>query len=137
MAYPFASIILLSGLCLYSWLLIPFAFWVAFVCYLLLQSTVDPLSAKFKFAADNLFGSKTATYWGHRSYSTYLIHVPIIQTVMYLCVAFGGLGYWKTLAVVSSSAPVLTAILSVILYRQVEKPVIEYGKSLFPRNDAG
>ena len=80
---------------------------------------------------DRAFNSKAAIYLGKRSYSTYLVHAPIIDALVYLCITRFGFGMSPTVLCALIATPVLTLLASVLLFRYVEAPAIAFGKGLF------
>lgn len=129
--YPLALIILAAGLLLISHDLFPFVFWAAFVAWMRLDQPTDALSTGIGRALDRALDSRTAHFLGMRSYSTYLIHEPIIHALVYGCIRMFSLGMWQTIMATLILAPALTLLASVALYRAVEAPAIAYGKRLF------
>jgi peptidoglycan/LPS O-acetylase OafA/YrhL len=132
-AYPRVALAIGLGFCLLSHKLLPFVAWAGFVAWL----RTAPADNVFARVFDAAFNSKTARYLGARSYSTYLIHEPIIYAVVFLCVKRFGLGQLPTLGVVLPVTIALSLVASVVLYRIVEAPSIAFGKRLFVGDGAG
>jgi peptidoglycan/LPS O-acetylase OafA/YrhL len=128
--YPLAAMTIALGFCLMNHALVPFLVWVAFVVWL----RTAPATSKTGNPADRVlnaaFNSNAARYLGTRSYSTYLIHEPIIQSVVFVCIKRFSLGLLPTLCVTLLVTVTLTFIASVILYTVVEAPAIAFGKRL-------
>ena len=132
--YPLAAMIVALGFCLMSHKLLPFVFWAGFVMWLRTAPAPPQAGNRVGLALNAAFNSKTAHYLGTRSYSTYLIHEPIIDAVVFLCIKRFALGLLPTLFVTLFLTVALTLIASIVLYRFVEAPAIEFGKRLFRAN---
>jgi peptidoglycan/LPS O-acetylase OafA/YrhL len=59
------------------------------------------------------------------------VHVPIIQLIIFVDVRYCKLGVWPTFAWVAVLTMPLTLVASYLLYRYVESPAIDLGKSLW------
>ena len=129
--YPLAAMIIAFGFCFMSHKLLPFIFWAGFVVWLRTVPATAQTGNAVALALNTAFNSRAAHYLGTRSYSTYLIHEPIIQTVVFLCINRFALGLWPTLVVTLFVTVALTLIASLILYRFVEASAIAFGKRLF------
>jgi peptidoglycan/LPS O-acetylase OafA/YrhL len=130
-AYPAAAMILAGGLMLMAPRLIPFLMWVAFIIWLRVEHATDRVSRGIDRCADVALNSKVARYLGTRSYSTYLVHEPIIHIVIYVCIKQFALGIGPTVAIMFVTVPIITLGASIVLYRYVEAPGIAFGKRLF------
>jgi peptidoglycan/LPS O-acetylase OafA/YrhL len=73
--------------------------------------------------------SKWALYFGERSYSVYLAHIPVIY-VLLLFLAPLELSKWQATAAFAVLTVVFTAIVSNILYRYIEQPFIRLGSRI-------
>ena len=76
-----------------------------------------------------LLDGKVALWFGARSYSTYLVHVPIIQGLICLCAVIG-FDYALTVAFTAILTPPAVLLASDLLHRLVEKPGIALGRRL-------
>ena len=133
--YPIAAMVIAAGFCLMSHEFLPYVFWAAFVIWLrTVRHASDHPPSRILDAA---FNSKTAHYLGARSYSTYLIHEPIIHTVVFLCIKRFALSLWPTVAVTLILTVATTLAASVVLYRFVEAPAIAFGKRIFKETPPG
>jgi peptidoglycan/LPS O-acetylase OafA/YrhL len=130
-AYPVAALIIATGFVILTRELIPFVFWLAFLAWMRLDAPADVLSKRIDRVLHLAFNSAPAQFLGARSYSTYLIHEPIIHVVVYVCVKHVALGQLQTIAATLVLAPALTLLASLVLYRYVEAPAIAFGKRLF------
>jgi peptidoglycan/LPS O-acetylase OafA/YrhL len=130
-SYPAALMILAGGLVLLSSYLLPFWCWVAFITWLRVENATDPISRGIDRIADVALNSKIARYLGTRSYSTYLIHEPIIHILVYVCIKKYALGIGPTVAITFITVPILTLGASILLFRYVESPFMAFGKRLF------
>jgi peptidoglycan/LPS O-acetylase OafA/YrhL len=135
-AYPAAAIILVGGLTLFRRELAPVFFWIAFIAWLRVENATDPVSRAVDRFADLAFNSKIARFLGKRSYSTYLIHEPIIHIVVYVCIRKLALGIAPTVGVVFISVPIMTLGAAILLYKYIEAPGIALGKRLFKEPNA-
>jgi peptidoglycan/LPS O-acetylase OafA/YrhL len=129
--YPLAAMIVVAGFCLISHGLLPFMLWAAFVAWLRTARATVEAGKPVALAFNAAFNSNIAHYLGSRSYSTYLIHEPIILSVVFLCIKRFALGLWPTLFVTLFLTVALTLIASMVLYRFVEAPAIAFGKRIF------
>jgi len=129
--YPLAAMIVAFGFCFMSHKLLPFIFWAGFVVWLRTVPAGAQTRNAVGLALDAAFNSRTARYLGTRSYSTYLIHEPIIDAVVFLCLKRFALGLLPTTFVTLLVTFPLTLVASIGLYRFVEAPAIAYGRRLF------
>ena len=129
--YPLAALIIALGFCLMSHALAPFVMWAAFVAWLRTAPAISEAGSPVDAVLNAAFNSKTARYLGTRSYSTYLIHEPIIHTVVFICIKYFALGLLPTLFITLPVTVASTLIASAVLYRVVESPAIALGKRLF------
>jgi peptidoglycan/LPS O-acetylase OafA/YrhL len=97
--------------------------WLAMVPYMLMAAPTPRI-------AHALLDSRPALWLGHRSYSTYLIHMPVVQALVWAC-ARGGLAYWPSVAVLAVGTVTLTLIASALIHRWIERPGIALGKRLW------
>jgi peptidoglycan/LPS O-acetylase OafA/YrhL len=135
-AYPVAAVILAGGLVFLTRSLFPFFLWLAFIIWLRVEHATDPVSRGIDRFADIALNSKVIRYLGTRSYSTYLVHEPIIHIVVYLCIKKFALGIAPTVAVTFVTVPIMTLGAAILLYKYVESPFIAFGKRLFNEPDA-
>jgi peptidoglycan/LPS O-acetylase OafA/YrhL len=129
--YPLATMIIAFGICLMAHDLLPFAVWAAFIAWLRTAPAMVGADRPAGRVLDAAFNSKLAHYLGSRSYSTYLIHEPIIHAVVFVCITRFSLEQGPTLLVTLVSTIGLTLAASAVLYRYVEAPAIAFGKRLF------
>lgn len=130
-AYPLAGIILAAGLTLMSQMLVPFVVWGAFIAWMKLDRPVGRISILIKRLLDYAFDSAPMRYLGERSYSTYLVHYPMIHVISFVAIKLFTLGMWPTVLLALILTPLLTLLVSIVLYKYVEAPAIAYGKKLF------
>jgi len=135
-AYPVAAIILAGGLVFLTRSFLPFFLWLAFITWLRVEHATDAVSRGIDRFADVALNSKVARYLGTRSYSTYLVHEPIIHIVVYVCIKQFGLGIAPTVAITFITVPIMTLCAAILLYKYVEAPFIAFGKGLFNEPDA-
>jgi len=129
--YPVAGVILVFGFIFVSHDLLPFIFWIAFVAWMRTERPPDNPGVGVERCCEIAFNSKLAIFLGKRSYSTYLIHAPIIYAIVYVCIARFALGMPQTILCTLIAAPLLTLLASLLLFRYVEAPAIALGKGLF------
>jgi len=103
---------------------VPMFVWALFLAIMLSSKGA---SLKIFYA---LFESPIARWFGDRSYSTYLIHVPIVQISTWLAVTQMQMSPLQTFAIAAIAGIALTLVASSILRRYVEIPTIELGKRL-------
>lgn len=81
-----------------------------------------------------VLAAKPAQWLGRISYSTYLIHWPILAALHTLCFhALPGLSELARVSLLALTGPLLITAGSFLTYRWIEAPAIRYGKSLFPK----
>ena len=132
--FPFVPLILAGGFVIISRDLLPCLVWLCFVAWMRLQQPQDRMSAVLDHMLNAAFNSGPARRLGRCSYSTYLIHEPLIHSIVYVCIIHWGLGMWPTFQVVALFAPAITLAASLLLYRWIEIPAIDFGKRLFTAN---
>ena len=102
--------------------------WFAFLVFLARRpgsfNWADRIVDRIGHAA---FESKLSNTLGVRSYSTYLVHYPIIQTLYYLLLPSYHFTRIEALGIIGVPAIVLTLFSSGVLYRYVERPMIRVG----------
>lgn len=82
-----------------------------------------------------ILNAKPAQWLGRVSYSTYLIHWPVLAALHTLFFhALPGLSEPARIALLALTGPILIAAGSFLTYRWIEAPAIRCGKSLFPKN---
>ncbi len=134
--YPAAAVILAGGLVFFTRSLFPFFLWLAFIVWLRVEHATDAVSRGIDRFADLALNSKVARYLGTRSYSTYLIHEPIIHIVVYVCIKKFSLGIAQTVGITFVAVPIMTLGAAIVLYKYVESPFIAFGKRLFNEPNA-
>jgi peptidoglycan/LPS O-acetylase OafA/YrhL len=105
--------------------------WAGFVAWLRTAGGTSQTGKSVSSALNAALDSKTARYLGTRSYSTYLIHEPIIYSIVFLCIKRFSLGLLPTLFITLLFTVASTLVASAVLYRVVEAPAIAFGKRLF------
>jgi peptidoglycan/LPS O-acetylase OafA/YrhL len=127
-AFPLAPLILAFGL-LTSIELRPMLVWWAFVSMMLLNvSASDVVSRGARRIFAMVFDSRLAHWLGDRSYATYLIHMPIVQGVTWVCVRPMHWGPEATFAAVLAVTVPATLVASMCLHRFVELPAMTWGR---------
>jgi peptidoglycan/LPS O-acetylase OafA/YrhL len=129
--YPAAAMLIAGGFVLLSRDFLPFYFWLVFVAWLRLEQPQAGSNGALDRCFKTAFISPAARYLGVRSYSTYLIHEPVIHIIVYICIKRFALGMTPTFVVALLAAPVATLLAAILLYRYVEAPAINSGKKLF------
>jgi peptidoglycan/LPS O-acetylase OafA/YrhL len=104
--------------------------WLAIMPYMLMLPPADRVSQVIDRVLHALLDSRIATWLGQRSYTTYLIHFPLVQAIVWAC-ARTGLGYWQSVAVLAVGTILLTLIASALIHRWIERPGIALGKTLW------
>jgi peptidoglycan/LPS O-acetylase OafA/YrhL len=131
--YPVAAAIVGSLAVTLSAELIPFFAWALFIVWMRLKNTSDRASAALKSGFDLLFDSKAARLIGDMSYPIYLVHVPVIQIILCVCVQQLRMDAAHTCLTAIVFSPLVTGICAYALHIFVEKPCIKYGRTLFAR----
>lgn len=116
-SYPWTPVIACAGLVLFSSALIPVAIWAALVGYFQHEGRWEALDGR------------AARYFGERSYSVYLLHLPILFSALWLCSRLG-LAFWPRLIVSGVLTTASTAVASDLMFRLVERPAMNLGKRL-------
>jgi peptidoglycan/LPS O-acetylase OafA/YrhL len=129
--YPVAAVLIGILFLSLSAELIPFYTWVIFVIWMRMDSTTDRVSAAIKKGFDLLLDSRLARQLGNMSYPIYLVHMPVIQLLMYVCISELHMGMFDTCLAVFAAGPLLILIIACAMHVWVEKPFIRFGRSLF------
>jgi peptidoglycan/LPS O-acetylase OafA/YrhL len=127
-AFPLALLVLVFGF-LNLPTIRPILVWAAFLCFMLLDAQAsDVVSRGARRLFDLAFDSRPARWLGEVSYSTYLIHMPIVQLTTWVCVKQAHLGPVPTFVAVLLATVPGTLLASAVLHRFVEKPGIAWGR---------
>ena len=81
-------------------------------------------------AMDKLFASPLAAYLGARSYSVYLVHIPMMMLVAWVMTDKLTLAETPARILVGAGTVLTTLVASDLLYRLVERPMITLGARL-------
>jgi peptidoglycan/LPS O-acetylase OafA/YrhL len=130
-AYPVATVTIVAGFGVLAHDLFSFIFWFAFVAWLRVEQPHDRISVTIDRVFNVAFNSRPARFLGTRSYSTYLIHEPIIHIIVYICVRQFSLQMWPTVIWTLLLTIPATLVAATLLYRYAESNAIDYGKRLF------
>lgn len=119
---PVASTALLAAL-----------FWIAFTAFLCAEPNklfgVERLAARgFRLA----FESRPAMFWGERSYSVYLMHIPALSIAAFV-LAGPTLTRATFFACLTGAGVILTSVIAICTYRFIEQPGIRLGRYLASR----
>jgi peptidoglycan/LPS O-acetylase OafA/YrhL len=85
---------------------------------------------------DKLFASPLAAYLGARSYSVYLVHMPMMMLVAWVMTDKLTLAETPARILVGAGTVLTTLVASDLLYRLVERPMITLGARLAARRPA-
>ncbi len=130
-AWSAASVALLAvGFLVVGEWRLPVEIWLAFLAASLYQVRGGKFSGPLGRLFRALFESRLARYLGEASYSTYLLHLPLLQIAMYIAVRGLALAPAAAPLFVAASTLLSTWVLSQLTYRFVERPFIERGKRL-------
>jgi len=130
-AWHAASLVLLvAGFLLVDAWRLPVEIWAVFFAVSRYQDRGGPLAGAAGRVFQALFESRLARHLGNASYSTYLVHVPLLQLAMFVAV--------RVLALAPATATLFIAVTTVastwgvsqLAYRHVELPFIARGKQL-------
>jgi peptidoglycan/LPS O-acetylase OafA/YrhL len=114
---------------------VPILVWTLVMTGLLLSPAVTDAST-FVRIYQRFLESRVATYFGSRSYSTYLCHWPIIVVCHALWLALIPMASRaSTFFAVAAMAVPLTLIVSELLYRGIEQPGMALGAWLVRRSE--
>ena len=116
--YPWPYVLGFAGLLLLSPALIPVVVWVGLVAYFMQEQQWG------------LFDSRLARALGARSYSVYILHLPLLFASAYAALVLWRLPPWPAVAVIAVCTLVGTLVGSEILHRAVEAPFINIAKRL-------
>ncbi|MES1201610.1 MAG: acyltransferase [Pseudomonadota bacterium] len=131
MSLPFSAIaIAAAGFVPFANGVAPVLFWIAFVAFL-------ARPAKSEFVIDRttagvgkaLFASWLPTTLGARSYSVYVLHMPLLDILLYV-LPLSRLTQVQAFMLLVPSLIIVTLIASELMYRFVEKPMIKLGAQL-------
>ncbi|MFZ2029924.1 MAG: acyltransferase [Vitreimonas sp.] len=107
-----------------------FAVWLALYVFLLngerWRTEPSVIASAFRAA----FESKPAQYLGARSYSVYILHLPILQLLTWAMVSRGVFTQMQLFGLLLPATIIAVLIASDILYRLVERPMIKLGARL-------
>ncbi len=131
--YPTTLVILLLCVTFNVEHLRPLVLWGAFVAWWLLKIPSGETGGSIHEYGKRLFENNVINRLGKWSFATYLVHVPIIQLIIFVDVKYCKLGVWPTFAWVAALTLPLTLLASYLLYRYVEMPAIDLGKSIWAR----
>jgi peptidoglycan/LPS O-acetylase OafA/YrhL len=112
------------------------AIWGAMLLYLARAGAWrSPAGRPHALAAimDRLFASPLATYLGARSYSVYLVHMPMMMLVAWVMTDKLALAETPARILVGTGTVLVTLLVSDLLYRFVERPMITLGARLAGR----
>jgi peptidoglycan/LPS O-acetylase OafA/YrhL len=113
-----------------GYFMVPILVWLSFFGFLCAdRSRADGPDAIALRIKDLAFEHRVALYWGERSYSVYLCHLPVLSLAVY---EFAGTGSrpWPFLGAVTLCTICGTAALSIITYRFIERPGMALGQLL-------
>jgi peptidoglycan/LPS O-acetylase OafA/YrhL len=129
-AYPLAAVILLAAMLAGNGYA-PLTAWIAFALALILHpAPTDLVSQWIKNSFNVLFESRIPQRLGAMSYSTYILHVPLIQMLAWVAINQWHLQPKAALAAVLISGIPTILVASVLAHRYVELPGIRLGKAL-------
>lgn len=126
-SYPTAALLLAVAL-LWGHGLAPVLCWAAFIALLMLSPTPRRRTDRIALALRHrLLEGPWAQRLGAASYSTYILHVPVIQLLTWGAVKVLHLGPWQTLGAVGATAVPLVLGLSLAARRWIERPGMRWG----------
>ncbi len=108
------------------------AAWAVFFGATLLKDRPGRLGAAIAAVYNPIFASRSARHFGLPSYSTYLLHLPILQVVQFVAVRQLELGVFAANAFAIVGTLGLTYLASQAAYRWIEVPFIELGRRRGP-----
>ncbi len=122
-----AAILAIGFLVMGAWKL-PAEVWLVFLAASLYRVRGSTFGRPIHRVFGVLFESRLARHLGEASYSTYLVHLPLLQIAMYLAIRVLALGPANAILFVAFGTLVSTYALSQLTYRFVELPFIARGK---------
>ena len=132
-AYPLALILIAIGASAYGYKTFPFILFSILVIYTLVDSPLKKPDVYIEKIMHAALDSRIAKYLGKISYSTYLIHAPIIQFSIYLLCSYTELSLTETALVLCVIVPPLTLAASSLINKVVEQPFIDFGRRVFSK----
>ncbi|HWA01153.1 MAG TPA: acyltransferase [Caulobacterales bacterium] len=128
---PFSAIaIAAAGFIPFANGIAPVLFWIAFVAFLARPPKQEFLADRVASGfAGMLFASWLPRTLGARSYSVYVLHMPLLDILLYL-LPLHALTQVQAFALLAPSVAVSTLIASELMYRFVERPMIRLGAQL-------
>lgn len=117
-SYPWVLVLGSCGLLFMSLECLPLVLWVALVAYFQQEQTWATLDGRLARAA------------GARSFSVYLVHLPLLYASAFFAIRILHFTRWSTVLVIGAFTIVGTALASEALYRFAEKPAIDFARSL-------
>jgi peptidoglycan/LPS O-acetylase OafA/YrhL len=111
------------------------AIWVAFFSFVLYAESWT--SPRLTSVGKAMFQSRPALFLGARSYSVFLLHLPIIQLMTWAIVTRGEVSKFELFLGLAVLVPLVTLITSEMLFRCVERPMIRIGARLASATKAG
>ena len=130
-AWPAASVALLAtGFLVAGEWRLPVVVWIVFLAALRIGAGRGRFSGPIGRVFEVLFDSRLATHLGKASYSTYLLHFPLLQLAMYVAVRILALTPTAAAFFVAAGTLLSTWALSQATYRFIERPFIQRGKRL-------
>lgn len=131
--YPIAFILIALGCAAYGYKTIPFIIFLVLIIYVLVENPKDVMGQKIEAFMNLALDSKVARYMGKISYSTYLVHAPLLQIIVYLLATYTDISLIGTVGVLCVTLPISTFICSVLLNKYIEQPFINLGRKLFSK----
>ncbi len=130
---PTAGLALLTMLAPLGWSVIPLLIWGGLLTLLITdRHAVSGIDAAAVRLGSLLLESRVATYVGKRSYSIYLIHLPILNALAYF-LPHSGLSGIRSFLTLLAVGVAMTLPLSCASYALVERPGIAFGNRLAMR----
>jgi peptidoglycan/LPS O-acetylase OafA/YrhL len=128
---PSAIVALFMVLIPFGWDAVPLLVWALVMTGLILnRSAPDSFAHYYRLALE----SRWAMYFGSRSFSVYLCHLPMIAICLSLWLSkFPASGRYMTFFALSATAVPLTIAAAELLYRCIERPGIALGSRLAQR----
>jgi peptidoglycan/LPS O-acetylase OafA/YrhL len=103
--------------------------WIAFVAFLARPASANILLNGLAKTVSALLASWLPRTLGERSYSVYVIHMPILELLLFV-LPLHALTQIQAFALITPLAIILTLIASELMHRFVERPMIKMGAQL-------
>ncbi len=135
--YAWIAALVVAGFGLESGAAAPIVVWLSFTLLLSRQPPATPVERKLDGVFGLVFESRVAAWLGARSYSIYILHSPIIAITAWAVLRFHPFTRIEAFVLLGCIAIPLTILAADLMYRFVERPMIEKGRRLASQMQKG